>query len=82
MDTPNKSTRLGRHSSQGRYADKGHDESTSSDDCNREWCNCISTPNNKSVKCMMLVADEEVTFLIDTGPSTNMCCMSSMPTEI
>ena len=69
---------FGRHSSQGRkqykrYADKGRvnqvDESCYSDDCNREWCNCISTPNKKSEKCKMLVAGPEVTFLTDTGAS-------------
>ena len=52
-ETSNKPARFGRHSSQGRkqhkrYADKGRvnqvDESSSSDDGNREWCNCISTP--------------------------------------
>ena len=77
-ETSNKS-RFGRRSSQGRkqhkrYADKGRvnhvDESSSSDDCNREWCNCISTPHKKSVKCKMLVAGQEVTFLIDTGAVT------------
>ena len=80
-ETSNKSARFGRHSSQGRkqhkrYADKGRinqvDESSSSDDGNREWCNCISTRNKKSVKCKMLVAGQEVTFLIYTGASKNM----------
>ena len=80
-ETSNKSARFGRHPSQGRkqhkrYADKGRvnqvDESSSSDDGNREWCNCISTPTKKSVKCKMLVAGQEVTFLIDTGASINM----------
>ena len=80
-ETSNKSARFGRHSSQGRkqhkrYADKDWvnqvHESSSSDDGNREWCNCISTPNKKSIKCMMLVAGQEVTFLIDTGASINM----------
>ena len=75
-ETSNKSARFGRHSSQGRkrykrYADNGRvnqvDESSSSDDGNREWCNCISTPNKKSV-----IAGQEVTFLIDTGASINM----------
>ena len=80
-ETSNKSGRFGRHTSQGKkqykmYADKGRvnhvDESSSSDDGNREWCNCISTPNKKSVKCKMLAAGREVTFLIDTGASINM----------
>ena len=79
-ETSNKSARFGHHFSQGRkrykrYADKGRvnqvDESSSSDDGNREWCNCISTSNKKSVKCKMLVAGQEVTFLIDTGASIN-----------
>ena len=47
------------------------DESSSSD-CNREWCNCISTPNKKSIKCKMLVAGQDVTFIIETGASINM----------
>ena len=79
-ETSNISARFGRHSSKGRkrykrYADKGRvnqvDESSSSDDGNREWCNCISTPNKKSVKCKMLVAGQEVTFHIDTGAYIN-----------
>ncbi len=79
--TSNKSARFGRHSSQGRrqykrYVDTGRvnqmDESSSSDDCNREWCNCISTPNKTSIKCKMLVAGQEVTFIIDTVASINM----------
>ena len=79
--TSNISPIFGRHASQGRkqykrYADKGRvnqvDESSSSDDGNREWCNCIFTPNKKSVKCKMLVAGQEITFLIGTGASINM----------
>ena len=44
------------------------DESSSTDDCNREWSNFISIPNKKSVKCKMLVAGQEVTFLINMLP--------------
>ncbi len=66
-ETSNKSARFGRDSSQGRtrykrYADKGRVNQV-----DESWCNCISTPNKKSVKCKMLVAFQEVTFLIDTG---------------
>ena len=48
------------------------DESSSSDHCNIEWCNCISTPNKKSIECKMLVAGPGVAFIIYTGASMNM----------
>ena len=59
-----------------RYADKCRvnqvDESPSSYDGNREWWNCISTPNKKYGRCKMLVAGQQVTFLIDKRVSINM----------
>ena len=54
-ETSNYSARLGPILLKAlNSTDKGRvnqvDESSSSDDCNREWCNCISISNKKPVK--------------------------------